>query len=262
MNNEISTITNLGLNLENLEEGKVVINEMLDTMLSKSQNLLVVSADTRSEASDILAYAKEADKFFDKTRIKIKAPFLEKGKEIDSFFKQFDQVAQIIATSKNNIMAYDRKIEAGRIAEEKRLAEIQREIERKEKAEADRIAAIEKAEADRIAEEGNAAEAAKHAEEIAKRKEETAKHDAEMAKKNAELEEQKKKADALKSANTQFSGTGSKTTYRTETIYEITDKKKIPLKYMEPDMKKIKAALKSGLVTEIPGVKVTKDKVL
>ncbi len=217
MKTEITKITNLDLNLDNLQDGKIVINEMLDKMLDSSKNLLVVSADTRAEASDILSYAKKANKFFDATRVKIKAPFLDKGREIDGFFNQFEQTGKIISIAKNNIMAYDAKIEEERRVEERRLAKIQAKFDAKRKT---TIEDVEKVSAQRT------------------------------------------EVDSKKTANTQHSGTGSKTTYRTVTNYTVTDKSKIPLKYMEANMVMIRSALSSKIVTDIPGIKVTKDKVL
>lgn len=203
----------------------------------------VESEGDLAQVGDIVIAAKQLTKKLDKAREDEKRPYLDAGREIQSFFAApMDRLNRIATALEARATVYQRKV----AAEARRKAEEEARIAREEEERQREIA--------RRAEEANRAKTA-------------AKHDdkAEDAAFRAAQAEATAQASAADLTRTRLAS-GSLATARTEWAFEITDYNQIPLDLLRPYLARtdVEKALRSFVrvnrdTQPLAGVRIFED---
>lgn len=194
----------------------------------------VDNEDDANKISEAIRQCTAFIKIATETRVKEKEPYLAGGRAVDGFFTNLIDAVQ---KTKNALLRvrtdYDVAVErAARLAREEQA--------RRDREEADRIAAEAKTRAD--------------AERVA------------VAESRAEESREAAKVTPAELTRTR-TDTGVVTSLRSEWVHEVTEAKKVPRKYCTPDDKLLRAAVKSAVTSdgacplEIPGVRIYEKKV-
>jgi hypothetical protein len=209
----------------NYEVAVSEIKGSIESIHDKINSLVVDSEESLGLASDILKQVKDQEKLVDKREKEFTAPLNDTLKKIRDVFRPqktaLESLKRMIEQEK--ILPYHREL-----AEKRRLEE---EVIRK--ALADKL---------RAEQEAKMAVASKFEDELLL--EQAVKIDEKIEK----IESKSIKTGPVKSEFSTLS-------VSKKWVFEIEDATQVPLRYLSPDEKKIKAAVDSGL-RDIPGVKI------
>ena len=269
-----------------------------DNLQKKADALAVVTANDLPAAQELLKGAQQWAKFIEEQRAAAKAPYLEKGREIDEAAKKLTApVTLALEVIKGKIVRYQEKIEAERRERQALADAAMRAIltAKTEEAVDEAISTLPfddanvalaatqkknaiKVEAEQAAERDRQAKEAKRLAEIAKkqgdeaaaiaqekarlaqesRQAEQARLDAQRKAEEAKQQEDAKQAAARAAA---LATVQSAKGIRKERLFEIVDATKLPRRFLMPDEKAIRAAVKSdeGMKWDEIGVRVWEE---
>lgn len=275
-------------------ESLQAIKAKSDTLLARV-DALAVAAATLPEAQELLKNAQMLASYIEQQRTAAKAPYLEKGREIDELAKELSAPVETAKERvKAKIMDYNAELERKRKAREQAVAAAQRLImaaqdeaavdaavagldfddlgvlaaaesrknaiakEREQAAEAKRLEAERKELAKIAKKQGE--EAAAIAQEKARqdaeaRQAEQAKQDAERKAQEERMAKEAEKAASEAAARAKVQAPKG---VRKVPKFEVLDASKLPREYLCADEKAIRAAVNAG-TREIAGVRIWED---
>jgi hypothetical protein len=269
-----------------------------DNLAKMADALAVVTANDLPAAQDLLKGAQRWEKFIEDQRSAAKAPYLDKGREIDEMAKSLAApVALAKEVIKGKIVRYQQEVERKELARRNEvnsciaaiqaardeaavdaalsalpfddagaaLAATQRKnalaVEKEQAAERERLAKESKRLADIAKKQGE--EAAALAQEKQRQAQEA--RQAEQAKLDAQRKaEEDKQAQDAKEARRRAEALSTVTSakgVRKERLFEVVDASKLPRRFLMADEKAIRAAVKAedGVKWEEMGVRVWEE---
>jgi len=104
--------------------------EQIVLLTAKCKNVIINNPEGLESAKKLAKTAKKVETLIEDKRKEITAPILTEKKRIDDFAKSLTvELNSAIASLRNQILSFEKKLEAERIAEQKRLEEEQRKLE-------------------------------------------------------------------------------------------------------------------------------------